>query len=199
MTTLASLTADVMTLTNRPDLVGETALAIRAATLKAHRCDYFYKDLIEEGVQFDFSQMQQSLEYKTLIPLWRSLKYIREYDYSVPPGCPGLFLEVLTPDNVLDSYGINRENVCYVAGLEIQIRTRVANQYFLLGFYVNPNVTVDGYASWIADEFPLAIIYEAAATVFKTIGYDEQVATYRQLVADEYKILIASNIVATGE
>lgn len=195
---LTSLTADVITLTNRPDLVGETALAIRAATLKAHGTDYFYKDLVETGIQFDYSQSQQTLEYKSLIPRWRALKYIRKYDYSTPPGTPGKFLDVLTPESILDSYGINRENVCYVAGLEVQIRCTEAQQYFLLGCYVHPDVTVDNYDSWIADEAPITIIYEAAATVFKTIGYDEQAAVYKQLVAEQYAELRLSNIIANG-
>lgn len=195
---LTSLTADVVSLTNRPDLVGETALAIRAATLKAHGFDYYYKDLIETGIQFDYSQTQQTLEYKSLIPRWRALKYLRKFDYSTPPGCAGKFLELLTPESILDSYGINRENVCYVAGLELQIRCTELQQFFLLGCYVHPDVTTDNYSSWIAEESPLTIIYEAAATVFKTIGYDEQVATYRQLVAEQYAELKLTNIVANG-
>lgn len=198
MTTLASLTADVITLTNRPDLAGVTALAIKGATLKAHGSDYYYKDLLETGLQFDLSLTQQSLEYKTLLPRWRALKYLRKFDYSVPPGCPGKFLDILTPENILDSYGINREDVCYVAGLELQIRSREACQYFLLGCYVHPDVTTDGYSSWIAEESPLTIIYEAAATVFKTIGFDEQVTAYRNLVAEQYAELKLSNIVANG-
>lgn len=198
MTTLASLTADVYTLTNRPDLVGVTALAIRAATLKAHGSDYYYKDLLETGIQFDNSLAQQSIEYKTLVPRWRALKYIRKYDYTTPPGTPGKFLETITPEQVLDSYSINRENVCYVAGLELNIRCSEAQQYFLLGYYVHPDVTVAGYSSWIADEAPLTIIMEAAATVFKTIGYDEQAAAYKQSVAEQYAELKLTNIVAVG-
>jgi hypothetical protein len=199
MTSLASLTADVFTLTNRPDLVGETSLAIRAATLKAHGSDYYYKDLLETGVQFDLSMQFQTLDYKTLIPRWRALKYIRKFDYSTPPGRAGEFLELITPEQVLDSYSINKEDVCYVAGLQLNIRCRAAFQYMLLGCYVHPDVTFEGYSSWIADEAPLTIIYEAAATVFKTIGYDEQNAAYRQLVLDQYAELKISNIVAIGE
>lgn len=199
MTTLANLIADVITLTNRPDLVSETAVAVRAATLKAHASDYYYKDLIEHGIRFDFSLTQQSLEYKTLIPKWRSLKYVRKYPLGTDGvGVPGDFLEVLTPESSLDSYGINRENICYVAGLVLQIRSRAAEQYYLIGCYVHPDVTVDSYNSWIAEEFPFAIVYEAAATVFKTIGYDEQVSTYKQLVQEMYTELRMSNIVANG-
>lgn len=197
-TSLASLTADVISLTNRPDLVGETSLAIRAATLKAHHSDYFYKDLFETGIQFDFSLAQQSLEYKTVIPRWRAAAYLRPYDASVSPGVPKKELTLITPDNIFDSYAVTKEDVFYVAGLELQIRTLAAWQYFLLGCYVNPDVTATGYNSWIADEHPFAIVYEAAAIVFKSIGYDEMNAAYRQMVMDEYGELKMSNITAVG-
>ena len=200
MTSFTDLVDSVFTLTNRPDLVSETKLAVRSATLKAHGSDYYYKDLRETGIQFDFSLPQQSLEYKTLIANWRSLKYIRPYFYDTNQqnGRPGDFLTVLTPGEVLDSYSIAKENVCYVAGLELQIRTRTATQFFLLGYYAYPNVTEDNYSSWIADEAQMAIVYEAASIVFKTIGFDEQSAIYKQLVSDEYVELKLTNIIANG-
>lgn len=197
-TSLTELLADVYTLTNRPDLVGESTLAIRIATLKAHASDYFYKDLFETGVQFGFSVTQQMLEYKTLVPRWRALKYLRTFDYSTPPGTPGKFLEILTPESVTDSYSINKENVCYVAGLEINIRTCPAFQYFLLGCYVYPDVTPIGYSSWVADEMPMCIIFEAAAIVFQAIGFQEKAAYYRVMVTDLYAELKSTNVLAEG-
>ena len=45
MATLAALLADVYSLTTRPDLVAESTVAVRKATLKAHLSDYFFRDL----------------------------------------------------------------------------------------------------------------------------------------------------------
>lgn len=195
---LTSLVNDVYLLTNRPDLVGETLLAVKTATLKAHQLDYFYKDIYETGIQFDDSLAQQSLDYKTIIPRWRALKYVREYDYTSAPGYPGNFLEIITPESVLDSYSINKENVGYIAGQTLQIRTRAAGQYFLVGCYLYPDIGTETYDSWIAQEQPAAIIYEAAATVFKTIGYDEQFSAYQGMVATQYAELKITNITAVG-
>lgn len=198
-TSLASLVADVYTLTNRPDLVGETTLAVRNATLKAHRTDFYPKDLFETGIVFDFAQPVQSLEYKELIPRWRALKYLREYIPGTDPsdGVTGDFYEIVTPDNVLDSYNINKENVCYMAGSELKVRTRSSAQYFLLGCYIYPDVTPENFRSWIADEHPSTIVYEAAATVFKTIGFDEQFSAYQSMVQAEYQML-KEQILANG-
>ena len=52
MATFAELLADVYTLTNRSDLIAETKLAVKMATLKMHQRDYFYKDIRETGIQF---------------------------------------------------------------------------------------------------------------------------------------------------
>lgn len=196
---LTSLVNDVYTLTNRPDLVGETLLAVRNATLKAHRVDFFAKDIFETGIQFDYEQNQQSLEYRELIPRWRSLKYLRKcYLDTTGAAVSGEFFQVLTPDELVDSYGVNKENVCYLAGSELQIRSKDSIQYCLLGCYILPNVTTGDYSSWIAIEQPAAIVYEAVATVFKTIGYDEQNAAYAKLVDLEYVQLKQDNIQAVG-
>jgi hypothetical protein len=195
---LTSLFNDVILLTNRPDLVGETLLAIRTATIKAHSSDYFYKDIFETGVMFDTSVAQQSLDYKTLVPKWRALKYLRTYDASTTPGSPGDFVEIITPEQVLDSYSASREGVCYVAGQSLQIRTRAAHQYYLIGCYIYPDTGTETFSSWVAEEQSAAIVYEAAATIFKTIGYDEQFAAYQGLVAAQYAELKITNIIANG-
>ena len=59
MTTLTDLCAYVYTITNRPDLFTETKLAVKAATLKMHQSDYYYRDLLEQGIAFDTSDYTQ--------------------------------------------------------------------------------------------------------------------------------------------
>ena len=194
-TSIAQLASDVYTLTSRSDLVAETGMAIRAATLKAHQSDYYYKDLYETAVQFDTSDYQQVLQYKQLLPLWRALKYLRKYDNV--NLAPGEFLNIVSIDTTQDAYRLNKEDIAYVAGTQINIRSRDLQQYYLLGCYLNPDVTPGGYNSWIADDHPFAIIYEAARSIFAMIGFQEQAAGMNQLVAEQYQIL-KSEIVAVG-
>lgn len=195
----ASLVEDVYALTNRPDLVNETALAVRAATLKAHHTDFYYKDLFETGISFTSAEYIQSLPYKDLIPLWRSPKYIRKVDASTNPPTPKTFLKLLAAEDALDSYGINKEDVYYIAGTNIQMRSRTQEQFYVIGCYVHPNVTPEKYNSWVADEHPMAIVYEAVAIIFKTIGFDEQVKVYRDMVNEEIKLLLMSNLEAVAQ
>lgn len=195
MATFAELCADVYTLTNRPDLVSETKLAVKAATLKAHQLDFFYKDIYEVGVQFDTSDYVQALEYRTISPRYRALKYIRKTDVS---GTPGDFLSVITPAMSLDKYGHQRDDICYAAGEVIQIKSSTSLQYILFGCYRNPDITENSYSSWIAVDHPYCIVYEAAASVFKLTGDDEKSTVYKKLVDEQFMMLKASNIEAEG-
>lgn len=192
-TSLTSLITDVYSLTNRPDLVNETALAVKAATLKAHQFDDWIKDLTEYSIQFSVADYYQSLDYKQVIPLWRKPRYIRKYDTA-----PGIFLKYVEPEKVIDNYKLDRLDVFYVAGSNIQIRSSSLLQNILVGAYTNPDLTTSGYSSWIANDHPYAIIYEATAIIFKTVGYDEQVPVYRGMVAEQLEMLKQHAITGMG-
>jgi len=194
--TLAELIAEVYTITNRPDLVAQTLTAIRSATLKLHQSDYYYKDIRETGVSFTTAEYLQQIEYRTLFPKWRALKYIRKTDVTGTEQ--GKLLDIIVPENILDDYKINRNDVCYVAGEVVQIRSSTQLQYTIVGRYDNPDITQAGYNSWIALDHPYAIIFEAASTVFKMIGDTDQFSAYTQLAGMQLVELRNTNILAQG-
>lgn len=188
MATLAELVADVYTLTKRPDLIDRTKLAVRAATLKLHQRDFFAKDIMEFGVSFSAAAVVQSFEYKRVQPRWRAAKYFRKT--NVVGMDTGEFFEIITPEEILDSYQINRSNVCYLAGSVFQLRSSEEFQYMFCGCYVNPDTTEASFSSWIADERPYAIVYDAAASIFKSIGADEEEKAHRQLAMEQVGLLV---------
>ena len=190
MASLNSLVSDVYTLTNRPDLVAETALAVKKATLKMHHVDFFARDIWESGITWNPVAFIQSLPFKTIHPRWRSLKYLRKYS----DGLPGAFFEQLTPEESLDRYSIQKEDICYLAGDQIEIKSSTQDTYMLVGAYLNPDVSDTGYSSWIADDYPYAIITDAAAYVFKSIGQDEKAAYFKQDVIEQIQLLRQNNI-----
>lgn len=194
MATFNEIVSDVYLITNRPDLVNETKLAVKVATLKAHQSDYFPKDLYEVGITWDPVDYFQSLDYRALVPRWRAFKYLRKYS----DGAPAAFINLLTPEETLDGYGVNKEDICYLAGEMLEIRSSTQDTYMLLGCYVNPIVEETNYSSWIALDHPYAIMFEAARNIFKSIGQDEKAAQIRQEVAEQYQIL-KQNVVAYGE
>lgn len=199
-----SLVADVMTITNRADLIAETQLAVKSATLQAHRQDFFFKDLKEYAIQYDTKDFLQVIGYRTLFPQYRSLSYLRKFDptdsITAAAAQNGKFFEIISPQEVLDSYGYNRPDVCYVAGSVIQIRSSTAIQYSLIGIYESPIVTnAETYNSWIALDFPYAIVYAAASQIMGSIlknsaGYNIN----NTLATIEYEELRKTNILAGG-
>ena len=197
MATFAELVADVKTITNRPDLDSEIKLAVKVATLKAHHSDFYPKDLFETAIAWSPIAYQQSLEYRTLVSRWRALKYLRKYDAS-GSGSPGIFFNILTPEQILDDYGVDQDNICYLAGEYLQIRSSTEDAYMLLGCYVHPDITEATYSSWIAVEHPFAIEYEAISKIFKSIGYDEQAAQLEREVVAQFTLLRNSNVLGQG-
>ena len=195
--TFDELVEEVFDLTNRPDLVAETESAVRAATLKAHQSDFFSKDIFETGVEFDNLSFRQSLDIISFVTNFRALKYLKRVENAQDEI--GKTLDIITVDEVLDSYGVNRTDIAYVAGRHIEIRASVAFQFALLGGYAHPIVApVEKYSSWVAEQQPFAIIREAARVIFKTIGFDEQSAAYNSLVAEEYVLLKMTGIADVG-
>ena len=194
MATFAELVSDVNVITNRPYLVDETKLAVKAATLKAHQSDFYPKDLHEVGIAWSDPDYIQSIEYRTLIPRWRAFKYLRKYT----SGVPGAFFDMLTPEETLDGYGINKENVCYLAGEMLEIRSDSQDSNMILGCYLNPITSEAGFTSWIAQDHPYAIVFEAARIVFRNVGSIEESNNMRQEVAEQYQIL-KQEVVGYGE
>ncbi len=197
MADFASLLSDVMTLTNHPELVAETTLAVKSATIKMHNTDFYFKDLFETALQYDSQDYTQTIVYRTLFPKYRSLKYLRKYD--APSNTPGKFFDLVTPEEILDSYKFQKSDICYVAGSVIQVKSSTKDLYALMGIYLNPTVdSPDTYNSWIALEQPYAIIYEAAATVYGLLENDKAKVAFTNMAADEIAILKMNNITAMG-
>jgi len=194
--TYAELIAEVYTQTNRPDLVNETAAAVRSATLKMHQISYWDRDLFETGIDFGDELFLQVLDFGTLIPLFRAIKYLRKAD--VTSQNLGKKFKVLTPDFALDDYNLEKSDVLYLSGNTLQIRSSTKFRYAVLGCYLYPNVTASGYNSWIANTSPYAIIHEAARAIMKSIGLQEESAQQNQLVAEQVALLTISNTVAEG-
>lgn len=189
-----ALLNDVYTITNRPDLVTESTMAVRAATIKAHTSDFYPRDLLEARVQFSAADFFQALAYKTLFPRFRAVSYIRKYEN----GEATQMLDVISPTDIFDSYKIAKENVYYLAGDVIQIRSNTEITDILIGVYNTPDTLPDTYASWVAESYPYAIVAEAAAQVFSMIGAAEDAAGYRRIAGEHLVQMRNSSLQAIG-
>lgn len=185
---------EVILITKRPDLDARTKQAIRSATIKAHHSDFYFKDLYEIPVQFSQLFFLQSFIPTEVAPNFRMAKYIRLWNGGIE-GDVGKFLTPIQIENSLDQYKNIKTDVFYMAGQLLQIRGSTTLDKVLFGCYVNPVITPESsYSSWIANEQPYAIVYEAARQVFKSISHTEQATEYSNLVAEEYAELKLSYV-----
>lgn len=177
----------VYSLTGRPDLVSESKLAVRQATLAAHRCDFFRKDLVEQLITPGLGNPQSnySLDLSSFFLRWRAFAYIRPYN-SVTQSVSNIMIgpnQFIAPDSILDPYNVEWANVAYVAGNNVNIKLEAAYDSFLTGHYVNPVLLPEGnYNSWIAAEQPAVIVLDASMRVLSAIGYDSAAAQLKELL-----------------
>lgn len=187
--TLAELVLAVHDITNRPDLPTVALSGIRSATIAAHTSEDYPKDIVERAIAMPVVDYVHSLMYLDRFPRFRRFAYIRNYADSTP----GDHIRSISPFATKDGYGLERTNVYYLAGDTVQIRTAQETDQFLVGAYVIPDVTEAGYDSWIAREFPFAIIHAAAAFVLRRIGFAEE-AAYQAREAQAQMQSLVTNI-----
>lgn len=230
----SELVAAVIVETKRPDMGfistggdGTIPQKIAAATLTLHGMDFFYKDIKTAQIAFDTAAYIQTLDIRG-IARYRSCSFFRKNDPTLatyqqnPTILPPLFnnvgavnfnqsmafLELITPDDVLDSYGAERIDVFYQAGDTLFIKSSSAVAFALFGWYAWPNADpgTDGsypnYDSWIAETFPFAIIYHASSSIFAQTGKQDQSRKYDNpqtgLVPEQIRNLLISNVTAQG-
>lgn len=196
----------VISETKRPDLLTQTQSAVRAATLKAHQKEYFYKDIVEDGVEFTVPAFTQAFAPASVdTPLFKRYKspaYVRQwlFDPTSPTlGRAGDYFTETQIGNLKDAYGYDKVGIYYPAGNRLNLRAATEISHILFGFYVFPDVTDEGFDSWIAREQPGAIIYEAVRKIFNSIAYNQQAASFESLVAEEYQILTINNVPLEGQ
>lgn len=196
MSIFAALISDVIIATGRSDLeaTGDIGLAIRRATLKAHSMAFWPMDLAEGVVLFaDAAARNQSINVATHLDRFRAVKYIREYpSVSSTTGADAQFYTKQDPDAILDAYGQTMNNIWYLGGSNINLRSRGAgNTGVSIGWYQHPLVSsAVNYASWIADSYPFAIVDEAARMIFKNTGNMDMAAAYDQVMREHFQFMI---------
>lgn len=203
----SELVQAVISETKRPDLLTQTQSAVRAATLKAHQKEYFYKDIIEDGVAFTIPKYTQSFKptevNTSLFKRYRSPAYVRLWLYDETDaqnlGRPGDYLTLSQIGNLKDNYGYDKTMIYYQAGDRLNLRAPIEISHILFGFYVFPDVTEENFSSWIAVEQPRAIICEATRNIFNSISYMEQANKFEGLTAEEYSILTINNVPLEGQ
>jgi len=123
------------------------------------------------------------------------------------------FFTVIRPDKIFDGpqsgawspYNVEEMNVIYQAGDTIFFKSRTAFNNVLFGYYAFPNIdnsnNGENYSSWIARDFPYAIVAIAASAIFAATGKQEASRKYDSpdgIVQRWINNILISNIEANG-
>jgi hypothetical protein len=187
-----TIVTDVYSITNRPDLVAETELAVRQATIQMHSFDLYAKDMKEGQINLVKPLSRFQLDLVTLLPRFRALSYLRVIDPLTLTT--GKFFEILTdPGAILDEYAVERVQICYIAGASLNVKAEADLQGLLYGYIALPPVFPKNfYTSWIASEWSEFLIPAAAAKIFRSVGRLEEANSFSKM-GEEGNLVIQKN------
>lgn len=206
MATISDLAQDVYVITNRPDLVSETTVAIRKAIRKFHGADLWQRDLRTMPIDLSAYIPHHPNDFRWDFPLTSFERFRRMSDLRAPLGAGSQGhggkvhpeFAFLTADNLFDQYRQEKQNYFYVAGQSIVVKASWGIPKLEAVYYQWPNIPADLGApldSWIASDYPDSIVEEAAASVFKMIGKDDEHNRYLSMFETNLNILRTTDIV----
>lgn len=189
---------DVVELTKRPDLESETAIAVRTATSSIHARAAFPRDSVVQLVKIPNSSFITSLDAQLLFPGLRGLSTVRLCDVNYDPmEFPEI--EIVEMGDIYDPiYRTLRNNIAYLAGTSVIIRSGTAAYGFVVEYFKVPSVRRDSYNSWIAQLSPDVIVHQAASLVFATNGNEEKSQKYAAIVDKMLFPELLSNYLTTA-
>lgn len=185
--------------TNRPDMTyttaggsGEIPQAVQFATHLMHTKQgrYFPQDFRESVVNFDTPAFAQTLDVSAAFDRFRGLNYIRKlgdgsFMQTNPllPPLPGYyrttarnaaFLAIVDAVQFFDEvYGLEQQDICWRAGDTVNLKSSTNLSQVKVGWFQFPDINVATFTSWIARDYPFAIIYAAESKIFNSIGQQD--------------------------
>lgn len=195
--TFSEMFDEIVTITNRPDLPTDIETAIRRATLKMHGLEFWKFDLQEKFVTLPSAAYTFQLSIADNFPNFRQWCYICGFDVTGYDALTNTYTGSRTnkfspvdANNLINAYGKQINDAYYTAGKNANFRSSVPSTVLLVGYYSRPVITPKiQYESWIAENYPYAIIDEACKGVFKAIGMDDKTKIFDQMVAEHIQIL----------
>ena len=193
----ASLVDSVIEITKRGERKKQIQLAIAKATLKFHLVDFWQRDLIEKDVVVDDSDKPiYHIDVGDKMKGFRKLAYMNAWD---PTGRAVLFeFTEISPMRPRTDYGYLKQEGYYLAGGILNIRSVRNFTHVLAGWYTTPSVNLNEYDSWVAKMYSPAIIDEACAEIFGSIGDNDEAARRGKMFPENLRLIRINEIEATA-
>jgi hypothetical protein len=176
MTTFRQLVTDVIKVTNRPDLLAETELAIKGALLAYHHLDFFWRDRAQVILN-----VTSSNKTRIEIPLERCTDMRSPQEvapYYADSECCG------TPLARLHRIGEHQCNYWMLTPSSLIINSATPTHQFRFSYWRNPDLQEATFNSWVADIYPDAVIDAACAKLFEMVRDNTTADRYRARVGN---------------
>lgn len=194
-TPFSQLMDDVITKTNRPELVAETQLAIRNALQFVHLQDFWQRDAVEQLFTFPAANYVFQLDVSAQFTRFRKIRYIKKYDANngVIIDNPENEFKEADPSRLFDRYGCQRNNIFYLAGTSLNIRSGSQDSAYIISWYSYPLVLPETMQSWIADMYPAIIVEKAVSEVYRSIGMTDDANRLEKYVIEIMVPILRTN------
>lgn len=191
MSLWTDLVAEIISLTNRPDLTAETDLALRQAVRAAHKSGKYWRDLALVSVTGLSEDTLQDIPLSNF-PQFRQAIYVKS-------GTGDKFYKAIAIDDLLDDYNVFKLNVYYGFGTSIKLRSSAPETSYDVAYYKYPIVSpTSSFDSWIADQHRDLLVALAASNVCGMVGEQEIKSRLDVLVNIGMQDLISDNIEIEG-
>jgi hypothetical protein len=195
MTTFAELQTAVDDLTKRPELATIRDSAIRMAILRAHHVAFFARDHASQLLTWTLDSTENWHDFPLI---FNTVLRLRTPDFLqaeglLAPYTPTENLEyVETFKDFWNEWNELKTSVFTLMGSTLRIRFAVATGRARLFFYQNPDLSGDGFSSWIADLHKEEVAKWAAGIVWARSGFLEMAKSAQDDVRDFKELLFAS-------
>lgn len=182
-TNFATIVDEVHVITNRPDLVAETALAIKQATIKLHGLENWKEDIVEEEIEITPGEGVFEIDIRAdLDYTFKKLLYMQKKSN-------GKFMTEIGATALFDDYNNMKTNIFYQVGTKLKGKIDTVETLILLGYVKAVDVAESTYSSWIADLYSFMISTEAAIIILNGIGESSKVKLLQSLSKQHIALL----------
>lgn len=188
-----SMVADTMDLTKRPDLEAETRIAVRSATGNAHLSGAYVRDTATQLVRFPNAAYTVAIDITTMFPRMRGISSVNLAD-ATDAIMQDPKIEIVELGDIRDpDYGYLRNNIAYLAGTALNIRSTNSMVAAIVQYLQMPETRREGYNSWIAQLYPDVITFWAASMVLTSSGKLDKANKYMERVNNEFLPFLQQN------
>lgn len=175
MPTFRQLVNNVITVTNRPDLLAETELAVRQVILYYHHLDSFWRDKLTGVISVSTGRAARHE-----VPISRFEGFRNAH--SVAPYFAGNDT-CAAPLKRMERMGQHESEYWFLAGKTLVIKSATPTHQFQFTYWKNPTVAPEAaFDSWVADLYPDAVEDAACAKLFEMIRDSNEADRYRARV-----------------